>query len=183
MELIEYAKQELEKAGYFSKDSDYSGMIGEAIMELIEVFSKQEHSGMSASVVLSLFNKVARYEPILGIIGGDDEWNEVGEEVYQNKRISAVFKDGKEGRPYYLDAIVFTDQDGISFTSGGSVIKKNGEVLQSRQYIKSFPFLPKTFYVDVLEPEDREECSVLRDENQLKEVFDYYDEYKVEEND
>jgi hypothetical protein len=64
MSLIEHAKMELQIAGAFDKDSDYQGAIGEAVMELIEVFSKQGHSGMSASYVAGLFHKLAKYEPL-----------------------------------------------------------------------------------------------------------------------
>lgn len=37
MNIIEFAKNELEIAGMFDKDSDYNGMIGDAVMELIKV--------------------------------------------------------------------------------------------------------------------------------------------------
>lgn len=47
--LTDYAKDELTRAGLFDKDSDYDGMLGTAALEIIEVFAKQGHSGMSAS--------------------------------------------------------------------------------------------------------------------------------------
>ena len=56
MSLKEHAKYELEKAGLFDKDSDYNGMIGNAVMELIEKFSEQGHSGFFALIVIELDN-------------------------------------------------------------------------------------------------------------------------------
>ena len=184
--LVEHAKRELETIGMFDKDSDYEGMIGHAVMELIELFEKQGHSGASASIVRNLFNKVADYKPLSPITCEPNEWNN-DNGYYQNNRCSSVFKNEEDGKPYYLDAIVFRGQNGNCFT-GGSVELKNGETIRSRQFI-SIPFIPKTFYVDVIETEwckDKETgkltkqvgggwwTSVVKDESQLKEVFEYY---------
>jgi len=35
--LVEHAKRELTLAGLFNKDSDYGGMMGDSVMELMEV--------------------------------------------------------------------------------------------------------------------------------------------------
>ena len=43
MSTTSHAKFELELAGFFDEDSDYGGAIGEAVMELMEVFAKQGH--------------------------------------------------------------------------------------------------------------------------------------------
>ena len=101
MGLTERAKLELQMAGLFDDDSDYNGAIGEAVMELIEVFDKQGHSGMSAPYVVSIFEKLANFKPLLPITGKDEEWGDIsisdGQPWYQNKRCSAIFKDAKDG--------------------------------------------------------------------------------------
>ena len=51
-------KKRLTELGMFDKDSDYDGMIGEAIMELSEVFADQGHSGMSAVITVQLFHQL-----------------------------------------------------------------------------------------------------------------------------
>ena len=51
-------RKRLTELGMFDKDSDYDGMIGEAIMELSETFSNQGHSGMSALLTISLFTQL-----------------------------------------------------------------------------------------------------------------------------
>ena len=187
--LVKHAKRELEFAGLFDKDSDYDGMAGRAVMELVKVFAKQGHSGMSASLVRNLFNKVADFKPLNPITCEEKEWGEAISEdnYYQNKRCSAVFKNGKDGKPYYLDAVAFRGQNGSCFT-GNSVKLKNGDTIKSRQFIK-LPFTPKTFYIDVIETEWHKDkktgkltkqkgggwwTSVVKDESQLKEVFEYY---------
>lgn len=117
--LQDFARKELEDAGLFDRDSDYSGMIGESVMELLKTFSSQGHSGGSVSIVLSLFNRLANYKPINPLTGNDDEWNDLsevsGEPMWQNKKCSTVFK-GADGRAYDIDAVVYVEPDGIGFT-------------------------------------------------------------------
>jgi hypothetical protein len=108
MSLIKHAKRELELAGLFDKDSDYDGEIGKAVMQLIRVFSKQGHSGFSAGMTLSIFNKVASYKTLTPITGNPEEWMNVsevsGEPMWQSTRCPSVFsKDGLKTW-YDLDA-------------------------------------------------------------------------------
>ena len=187
MSLLEHAKLELQIAGAFDKDSDYEGAIGEAVMELIEVFSKQGHSGMSAPYVAGLFHKLAKYEPLVPITGKDEEWAEVSffekKEIFQNKRCSALFKEGKDGRPYYIDAIIKRDQRGVTWTgrawlsSEDWVNSDRTKMISSKCYIKSFPFTPKSFYIDVKDVEVAKDDweSFIIDPSQLDEIKEYYD--------
>lgn len=102
--LVKHAKKELELAGLFDKDSDYDGMLGDAVLELVKVFSKQGHSGFSAHLTLDLFNKVAQYKPLTEIGTTEDEWQNVsdkaGQEMWQNRRRGTTFsRDG--GKTWY----------------------------------------------------------------------------------
>jgi len=54
----EFFKRRLRELGMYDDDSDYDGMLGRAVEELSEVFGKQGHSGMSASVTRELLNKL-----------------------------------------------------------------------------------------------------------------------------
>lgn len=62
--LVEHATSELRKHGLYDKDSDYDGMLGEGVEELIRVFSAQGHSGMSASMTRELFYKLSNFEEL-----------------------------------------------------------------------------------------------------------------------
>ena len=190
MGLIDHAKTELQIAGLFDKTGDfYDGMTGKAVMELMEVFSKQGHSGMSAGVVADIFQKLARYETLGPITGKDEEWVEVskytdtGKEWYQNKRCGALFKDSKDGKPYYIDAVVKRDQRGVTWSGRAWLNEEdwlNGDrskMVDKVGYIKSFPFTPKTFYIDVKDVEVTKDDweSFIVDPSQLDEVWEYYD--------
>lgn len=136
MDLVEYAKSELERAGLFGEGDFYGGMAGEAVMELVEVFAEQGHSGMSASLVRQIFNTVSKFEPLSPLTGEDDEWKEVEEGKYQNKRCSRVFKD-INGLAYDIEGRVFCKKDGVRYTSR-----------ESRVAV-TFPYVPHTEYVEV----------------------------------
>ena len=165
------------------------------IYDILDVFATQGHSGGSApyysSALSNTIKKVLSFEPLSPITGKDSEWNDVSgmggdeREIYQNNRLSSVFKEGKDGKPYYIDAVIFRGQNDTCFT-GNSTKLKNGDSIASRQYIK-LPFKPKKFYIDVIETEwtDQEETvkkegggwwtSVVKDESQLDEVWEYYE--------
>ena len=93
--LVLHAKEELELAGLFDKDSDYDGMLGEAVLELIRVFAKQGHSGFSAHQTLKIFNTVASFKPLTPIGTSKDEWVDQSEAsgcpMWQNKRRGSTF--------------------------------------------------------------------------------------------
>jgi hypothetical protein len=152
------------------------------IKRITELFSKEGHSGCSASfaapALAETIKNVLLFKPLSPITGADDEWSNPGGEIFQNNRLSSVFKQGKDGKPYYLDAIVWKSQNDCTFT--GSVFKADGVRVFSRQYIK-LPFKPKTFYIDVIEKEVAKDDweSYIKDEKQLEEVFEYYEEYKT----
>jgi hypothetical protein len=100
--LENFAKYELTRAGLFDKDSDYGGAIGDAVMSLMKSFSEAGHSGFSAAMTISIFNKVAKFQPLTPLIGDDDEWFECGDGIFQNKRCPHVFK--QNGEAYDIES-------------------------------------------------------------------------------
>ena len=103
-QLVEHEKKELELAGLFDKDSDYNGMLGDAVLELVKTFAKQQHSGFSAHQTLSIFDKVANFKNLTPIGTTPDEWINLSdmshEPTWQNKRRGTTFsRDG--GKTWY----------------------------------------------------------------------------------
>jgi hypothetical protein len=104
--LVKHAEYELKLAGLFDKDSDYDGMLGEAVLKLVKEFSKQGHSGFSAHQTLRIFNEVANFKNLTPIGQSKDEWMDVtemtadGKGMWQNKRRGTTFsRDG--GKTWY----------------------------------------------------------------------------------
>ena len=168
-----HALREFRYAGWIDENGKYNNdmqeLLCKQVLQLLKLFGKHGHSGTSAPYATNLFKTLSKFEPIGPIKCTDDEWEtEVG--PFQNKRFSSVFKDTKNSKPYYLDAIVWKEESGSCFT--GAV-----EGVRSRQFIK-LPFTPKSFYIDVLK--DIDGNSFIKDKKQLLEVEDYYDmDYKV----
>lgn len=128
--FTDFAREELTRAGMFDKDGDYGGMLGDAVMKMIEQFAEEGHSGFSASMAISLFERLARWEPITPLTGEADEWNDVGEGMLQNRRCPHIFKEN--GTAYNSQGIVWRDPDGCTFTNRDSRVPI------------TFPHTPKT---------------------------------------
>lgn len=111
MSLIDHAKRELHFAELDSKDSDYDGMIANSVIELINVFAKQGHSGYSAMLTLRVFNEIAKFKPLTPLTGEDSEWINVSENLWQNVRHSSVFKD-ENGNAWDIDGKILINPDG-----------------------------------------------------------------------
>ncbi len=74
MDLIEYAKSELDRLG---KDKDgMQEMMNRDILEIIEKFGEQGHSGFSANYAIQVIERLLRWKPIKPLTGEDDEWSE-----------------------------------------------------------------------------------------------------------
>lgn len=175
------------------------------ILELVDKFGKSGQSGGSAPFVAGAIchalKKLLLQDPICSITGIEEEWVNVADKGsgiprFQNSRCSAMFKDNRNGKSYYLDAIVWKgDRPHDTFCGRVYLDDKKWELIGSRQYVR-FPFTPKTFYIDVvrvpISKEDAEsrglhyientadDCyySVVKDKKQLKKVWEYYDKYK-----
>jgi hypothetical protein len=130
-----HARRELKAAGFDdSKEEGPNKWIQENVLELLRAFSKQGHSGHSAPYCISLFTKLASFEPLVPLSGADEEWCEVMPGTFQNKRCSHVFK--QQGNSYDINGIIWRDPDGSCFTN-----------FESRVPV-TFPYTPKREYRD-----------------------------------
>jgi len=136
--------KELERAGLLSKESDYDGMLGEAVKELLLVFQKQGHSGYSAQATASIFYKLIKGEPLTPLTpltDSPEDWFEVSPGLFQSSRVSSVFinKNEEDKRPYTIEGKAFSDDGGQSYFTSRD----------SRVYFDLPGFPPKTEYVNV----------------------------------
>lgn len=110
MSLVTHATEELKLLGY-DPDSTEDGpntWIAQNIIELMEVFARQGHSGSSAPYVLDLFNRLAKYQVVAPLTGEDTEWSDILDmdgPTLQNRRCSSVFT--KNGIAYTIDGYAF----------------------------------------------------------------------------
>lgn len=151
------------------------------IIALCEAFGNSGQSGGSApytaQALSQAIKKLCLYQPIAPLTGENNEWNDVNDDVYQNNRLSSVFKEKETSKSYYLYAITWKTQTGSTWH--GTAKTKNGEQITSRQYIKSFPFKPQEFTIDVIEKEVKKDDweFTIKEEKDLEKVFEVYNKF------
>lgn len=149
MTLLSHAETELDFIG-LKDDGDMNGAMRKHILHMIEEFSKEGHSGFSASYAASCLEKLMRYEPLAPLTGEDWEWVDVGEQnggpLWQNKRCSKIFKD-KDGA-YDIDAIVWYEW--VTDEETGEKYKTHFTNRESHVRVE-FPYTPKTEYREWVE--------------------------------
>ena len=103
--LVSYAEKELDRIGMTEGD-EYNGAMRKHILHMVKEFAGEGHSGFSASYALQCLKNLLSFKPLSPLTGEDDEWGDVGEGLFQNKRCSSVFKD-VDGSCHDIDGRVF----------------------------------------------------------------------------
>lgn len=124
--LVQHAENELAACGMTADSTDEMNLaMRNHLLHMVQEFANEGHSGFSASYAVSMLERLLRFQPLVPLTGEDSEWQLVytddnGVNQYQNKRHSAVFRDGEdnatayniEGRVFYRWA---TDEDGNKY--------------------------------------------------------------------
>lgn len=97
--LITHMEQEFRASGLLSGTDPLEEKLVASLRGLIREFAAQDHSGSTASMTLSLFDRLVHYKPLTPLTGDELEWNEVPAEQagpdgprFVNKRCSSVLK-------------------------------------------------------------------------------------------
>lgn len=140
--LVAYARRELAAELQRTPSEDdpmghWSKAAAEAVVELVEKFASQGHSGASAPVVVNLFKRLAMFEPLSALTGAEEEWDpkNPGSTVQQNNRCFDVFRDTTTGEAYHSGKYIFKYPSGTCFMCR-----------ESRAPI-TFPYMPSVEYV------------------------------------
>ena len=96
MSLVEQAKYEMDQINFGDEDSA-------VMVEILEKFFDQWDSGGAVWAVAPVLQRLIAGKCLSPLTGDDDEWVDVTDIFYQNKRISSVFKDKADGRCYDID--------------------------------------------------------------------------------
>jgi hypothetical protein len=143
-----HAMIEFRAAGWTDEHGKFKDEMQEAIckhvLELLDVFHGEGHSGTTAPYTIDLFKKLAMFEPIVPLTGEDWEWVNVAEQnggpLWQNKRCSHVFKDNDGA--YDIDGIIFYDW----YTNEKGEKRKSYFTGQGSRVPVTFPYVPKSEY-------------------------------------
>ena len=126
MNMVEKAKREFEILGWNNTNDEMQKLMCENVIELLETFAKQGHSGFSAGYAIDLFEKLVKHEPLSSLTGNDNEWDDLSkfgsvEPSFQNNRFSEVFK-RSDGSAYWINGKIFRMPDGTTYTSKDSCV-------------------------------------------------------------
>jgi hypothetical protein len=131
-------------------------------------------------IIAEIIKEIA-FEPLSELTGDDEEWNEIRDSesseecLYQNIRNSAVFKEGKDDKPYYLDGLIWRNIDSNVVWVGG-INLSDSCTLFSHVYIKDLSkFDGKNFYVKVKKDEKNDDTYVILNPELLKEAEEVYE--------
>lgn len=120
-ELINHMEREFRASGLLSGTDPMEELLVNALRGLMGVFAKQSHSGGTANMVLSLFDRLAQYKPLTPLTGASSEWVEIPPELqsgptHVNIRCSSVFK-YPDGRVIDVNMVpVYVDPHGQATT-------------------------------------------------------------------
>ena len=139
--LVKHAIYELSLLAEDEDDCDMQDFMNKGIIDVVRIFSKQGHSGFSAGYAVGVIEKLLRFEPLGPLTGENHEWNDISEyccdeTMYQNRRCSHIFKRA-DGTAYDINAKVFVEPDGSTWTNGHSHVDIE------------FPYVPKVEYIKV----------------------------------
>lgn len=96
MSIISQAEAELKRINFGDEDSA-------VMVDILKKFFGQWNSGGAVWAVAPVLQRLIAGKCLSPLTGDADEWNEVGDGIYQNKRASTVFKDPRfhEGKLAY----------------------------------------------------------------------------------
>ncbi len=109
MSMSEFARFELEKAGWFDDDQ----AMAVSLLAAIGAFAAYSHSGSSGPAAAAVLLRLIHQKPLSPLTGDEDEWVHVTDDpkpLWQNKRCGSVFTDGTGA--YDIDAQVTRYPDG-----------------------------------------------------------------------
>lgn len=152
------------------KHEDYSMTSLRRVKERLQLLSKEDRD---------IIVKLLSWLPLSEITLEDDAWESYmtvdGEEMFQHKRLSKLFKDGNEGKPHLTSRVVFKNQDGNTFGCGFYIRIEDGELVRYTirpKQLKEFPVI----YVDCLEFEvGKDDYEHFVSEKDFNKVLDVYD--------
>ncbi len=121
-ELVAFAERELALLQADAGEADeYQRAINKNVLDVVKIFAEGGHSGSSAPYAIQLIRQLLMFRPIKPLTGEADEWMQVSDDLWQNRRCGHVFKDN-DG-PYDSQGIVFRDPDGTTWLGSGSRVR------------------------------------------------------------
>lgn len=149
---IHHALSEFVFAGWMTQDGVFNDESQESIcqdmIQVIELIDGQDHSGFSIQYLITHLPPLLKQEPVAPLTGEADEWMQLQDDLYMNKRCHRVVKYGENEPSYDTEGVVHYEK----------TIDSDGK--ESRSYFIekpttpiTFPYTPTTVYVEASQEE------------------------------
>ncbi len=86
MSIIKWAKDELKQIDFGEEDTA-------VMLSILEKFFAQWDSGKASAIAIPILQRLLTVKALSPLTGEENEWQQVGEGVWQNKRTPSIFKD------------------------------------------------------------------------------------------
>lgn len=129
---------------------------------------------------IEILIKLLKWHPLSVLTFEDNEWNLVGgstkkDAIYQNKRLSGIFKEGKKGKPYYIDAVRCKTQNDSCFNCGLVIIKDTNKKYYLRRCQPKFKNNFPTITINVEEIEvEINNWEMYTTESEIDKIREFY---------
>lgn len=121
MGLLEFAKNELQLLEDGCGDDEEAlkmqQLVTKDVLQIIQTFVEQRHTGFSANYMLNILERLLRYKPLSAIEDRPEDWEDCskfGMADLQHKRCSSVFK-RPDGTAYWVEGKIFSEDGGKSW--------------------------------------------------------------------
>lgn len=143
---IQHALSEFVFVEWMSSEGTFDDEMQESIcqdlVQVIETIVDQGHSGFSLTYLIKQLTVLLKQEPLTPLTGEADEWVQVQDNLYMNKRCSRVAKYSKDKEAYDIEGQVYYEKN----------VDKDGNEYKT-YFIKTpfksitFPYTPTTEYL------------------------------------
>lgn len=129
---------------------------------------------------IEILTKLLKFYPLSELTFEDNEWNLVGgstekDAVYQNKRLSGIFKDGKNGKPHYIDAVRCKTQNDSYLNCGLVTVKDTNKQYYLRKCQPKFKDNFPTITINVEEVEiEQDDWEMYTTEDEIDKIREFY---------
>ena len=156
--------------------------VKDELISIAEKFDKTDQSGATAPLMANMVSNVLKKLMLGEILNPITEENvnwscdHFKEGTCQSRVLSSLFKDKTNGKVRYLDAFSWC-LSSYSCWGGCAYVKTGNKMykIPSRMEGIKFPFVPKTFHINVSQdPEDENSNFMIEDLEKLKEGLEYY---------
>ena len=163
MNLHDHAVNELSR---LDDGSEEQAEVNKDILQIVDDFSGQGHSGFSASYTLNLLTRLLKFYPLTSIKDDESEWEAHAGAINQAKRYSALFKD-EDGSVYDIDriSIVYEGHENSSWCGPRYYVKLPYRPNPNLHYTIK---VPNEFWPDDAPRPTAEDYASFTDDEELK---------------